>query len=59
MAGFTYNNMKNANTSYIPFKFNCSYRSRVLFKENVNPCLRSRFADKLAEKLRELMEVYY
>ncbi len=59
MAEFAYNNAKNPNTSYTPFEFNCGYHSKVLFEEDVNPYLRSRYADKLAKKRKELIEVYY
>ncbi len=57
MAEFAYNNTKNASTGHTPFELNCGYHSRVSFKEDVDPHSRSRFADKLAEELRELMEV--
>ena len=59
MTKFTYNNVKNANIGHTLFKFNCSYYPRVLFEEDANSYLRSCFADKLAKKLRELIEVYY
>ena len=57
MAKFTYNNAKNTNTSHILFELNYGYHLKISFAENVNPYLGSCFADKLAEKLRELMEV--
>ncbi len=57
MARFTYNNVKNTSTSYIPFKLNCGYHPRISFKEDVNPYLRSRSANKLVEELRKLMEI--
>ena len=57
MAEFAYNNAKNASTGHTPFELNCSYQPKVLFKKNIDPDLRSCFADKLAEELRELMEV--
>ncbi len=56
---FTYNNAKNANTGHTPFELNCGYHPRVSFEEDVNTRLRSRSANKLAEELRELMEVCY
>ena len=58
MTKFAYNNTKNASTYYILFKLNYGYHPRVLFVEDVNSCSKSRFADKLAEDLRELIEVY-
>ena len=57
MAEFTYNNAKNINTGYILFKLNCGYYSKLLFEKDVDFCLKSRFANKLAEELRELIEV--
>ena len=36
MAEFTYNNSKNASTSYMLFELNCSYHPRMLYKEEVN-----------------------
>ena len=59
MAEFTYNNTKNASTSHTPFEFNSGYHPRVFIKEDVNPCSRSRSANELAEKLRELIEICY
>ncbi len=56
---FAYNNIKNASTCHIPFKLNCKYHSQVLFKEIVDPRSRSYYTYKLAEELRELMEIYY
>ncbi len=57
MAKFVYNNAKNASTSYIPFELNCKFYLWVLFKKNVNPSSRSCLANKLADKLRELIEI--
>ncbi len=57
MAEFAFNKAKNTNTGYTPFELNCGYYPRVSFKENVNPCLRSCSANKLAEELKELMKV--
>ena len=57
MAKFAYNNAKNASTGYTSFKFNCGYHPRVSFKEDVDPYLKSRSAEKLAGKLRELIKV--
>lgn len=52
MAKFSYNNTKNANTSFILFKLNCKYNPQVLFKENVDSYLRSRSTNKQAEELK-------
>ncbi len=59
MAEFAYNNAKNASTGHTPFELNCCYHFRVSIKEDVDPHLRSCSADKLAEELRELMEVCF
>ena len=59
MTEFAYNNAKNTSTGHTPFELNCGYHLRVFFKDNVDPCLRSCFANKLAKELRELIEVCY
>ncbi len=58
IAKFAYNNAKNASIGYILFKLNYGYHPKVLFKKDVDSHSRSCSADKLAEELRELMEVY-
>ncbi len=57
MTEFAYNNAKNASTGHTPFKLYYGYHSRVFFEEDVDPRSRSRSANKLAEGLKELMEV--
>ena len=57
MAKFTYNNAKNASTGHTPFELNCGYHPKVLFKEDIDPHLKSRSTDKLARELKELIEV--
>ena len=57
MAEFAYNNAKNASNGHTLFKLNCGYHPKISFKEDVDPRLRSRFANKLAEELRKLMKV--
>ncbi len=57
MTEFAYNNAKNASTGHTSFELNCGYHLRVFFEEDVDPRSRSRSANKLAEELRELMEV--
>ncbi len=57
MAKFAYNNIKNVNTGYTPFELNCGFYPRVSFKNNVDPFFKSRLANKLADELRELMEI--
>ena len=55
IAEVAYNNAKNASTGFTPFELNCDYHPRVSYKENVNPCSKSKSADDLANDLRELM----
>ncbi len=57
MAEFAYNNTKNASIGHTPFELNYGYHPRISFKEDVNPHSRSCLANKLAKKLRELMEI--
>ena len=57
MAEFAYNNAKNASTGHTPFELNCGYHPRMLYKEEVDPCSKSKSADKLSAELRELMFV--
>ncbi len=57
MAEFAYNNAKNASTAHTPFGLNCGNHSRVFFEKDMDSRSRSRFTDKLAEELRELIEV--
>ena len=59
MAKFAYNNIKNAKIGHTPFKLNCGYHLRILFKKDVNPNSKSCYDNKLAKKLRKLMKVYY
>lgn len=59
MAEFAYNNAKNTSTGSTPFELNYGYYIRVLFKEDVDFYSRSCFANKLAEELKELMEICY
>lgn len=59
MAEFMYHNTKNANTGYIPFELNYGLYFQVLFEENINPYLRFCFVNKLAEELRELIEICF
>ena len=57
MAEFAYNNAKNASSSHTLFELNCGYHPRMLYKDNVNPRFKSKSADNLSAKLRELMIV--
>ncbi len=59
MAEFAYNNDKNASTSHTSSELNCGYHLKVSFEEDVDPRSRFRSANKLAKKLRELIEICY
>ena len=55
MAEFAYNNTKHASMGYTTFELNCGYHPRVYYKEDVDPYSRSKAADELIKKLRNLM----
>ena len=57
MAEFAYNNAKNASTGFTPFELNCGYHPRVSYKEDLDPPSKSRTAEELSSKLRELITV--
>ena len=57
MAKFVYNNAKNASTDHTPFELNCKYHLRVFYKEDIDPYSKSKLADKLSAKLKELMTI--
>ena len=59
MAEFAYNNAKNASTGHTSFKLNYGYYPKVFFKEDVDFCSKSRFVNKLVQKLKELIKVCY
>ena len=58
MAEFAYNNAKHVSIGYISFKLNCEYHLCVSYKENIDLHSKSKVADKLIEKLRNLMATY-
>ena len=58
MAEFAYNNAKNVSTRYTLFELNSWYHSRVIDEEDVDPHSRSKIADKLIKKLRNLIAAY-
>lgn len=46
--------MKNTNTSYTIFEFNCDFYPKILYKEDVKPYFMLKIANKLTiPKLRE------
>ena len=46
--------MKNANINYIFFEQNCGYHLCVFYKKNIDLYFKSKLANNLASKLREL-----
>ena len=58
MAEFTYNNAKNANTGYTPFKFNCGYHLWVFYKKDLDPRSKLKIMEELSSKLQNLIAVY-
>ncbi len=58
MTEFAYNNTKNTSTGHNPFKLNCKFHPQVLFKEDVKPRSKFCLTNKLADKLKELIEIY-
>ena len=57
MAKFAYLNAKNASTGHTPFELNCGFHPGVFFKDNVHPCSRSCSTNKLANELREMINI--
>ena len=45
IAEFGYNNAKNTSTSYTPFELNGDFHLRVSYKDDVDPCSRSKTGD--------------
>ena len=43
---------------YMSFELNCGYYLRVFYKEDIEPRSKSKVADKLTKKLRNLMAAY-
>ena len=58
IAEFAYNNAKDTNTGLTPIALTFGYQPQNSFEEDINLHLRSRFADKLVDELRELIEIY-
>ena len=58
MAEFAYNNAKNTNMRYMPFKLNCGYYLYISYKDDIDPYSEFKVANKLTKKLRNLMVIY-
>ena len=52
IAKFAYNNAKNASFGHTFFELNCEYHFRILYKENVDSCSKSKSVDELLVELR-------
>ena len=52
-----YSNIKNTSIGHTLFELNCGYHSRVLSEKDVDLDSKSRFHDKLAQKLRKQIEI--
>ena len=58
MAEFTYNNTKNTSTGFTLSELNCGYHPRFFYEKDLDPHSKSKTAEELSYKLRELMTVY-
>ena len=58
MAEFAYNNAKHASIGYTCFELNYGYHPCVSYEEDVDSHSRSKAADELTEKLRNLIATY-
>lgn len=54
IAEFAYNNDKNIRTNHTLFKLNCGYHLYVFYKEDINPCFKSKIINKLSTELPKL-----
>ena len=58
MAEFAYNNAKYTSIGYILFRLNCRYHQCISYKKDVNPHFRSKTANELTEKLKNLIATW-
>ncbi len=57
MGKFVFSNTKNANIDHILFELNYGYNLKALFEDKTDLCLRFCSTNKLAKKLKELIEI--
>lgn len=57
IAKFVYNNTKNISNRYILFKLKYRYYFYVLFEKNTNFYFRSKLANEIANKLKNLINI--
>ena len=55
MTKFAYNNIKNANTGYIFFEFNCKYHFCISYEKNFDLYSKLKSVKKLSSKLSKLI----
>ena len=52
-----YNNAKDASNVHIPFELNCGYYPCMSYDKDIDPCFRSKSAERLSNELQKLMLV--
>ena len=57
MVKFAYNNAKNASTDYFSFEFNCGYYLYISYKEDLDPCSKSRTVEDFFFEFQKLIIV--
>lgn len=58
IAEIAYNNTKNVSTGHKVFELNCGFHSQTSYQENIDPYSQLKWADKLANKHREMITIY-
>ena len=53
----SYNKAKNTSKKYTHFELNYKYYLFIFYKENVDPCSRSKAANELIQELRNLVAI--
>ena len=57
MAEFAYNNAKNASIGHTLFELNCGYYLHVSYEENLDTRSKSKTAEELSSKFRNLIVI--
>ena len=57
IAKFAYNNVKNTSIGYMSFKINGGYHPHVFYKEDIDLYFKSKVADELTKKLKNLITI--
>ena len=58
VAGFIYNNAKNANSGYISFKLNYRYYFCIFYEQDFDPHLKSKTIERFSSELQKLITIY-